>query len=111
MWRALTDPEELLAWDDRRLAPIDPPNGYPREGSPARWRYRLGPVQLVLHDRPRRVAPPRELRSQLYNDELRPTCANCAVSNMGRPDVKASFSARAKFRRQARVAAGVEDPS
>jgi radical SAM protein with 4Fe4S-binding SPASM domain len=50
-----------------------------------------------------------ELRRQLYKFELRKTCANCAVSNMGRPDVKASFAQRAKFRKQARHAAGITD--
>ncbi|MEM7200017.1 MAG: radical SAM/SPASM domain-containing protein [Planctomycetota bacterium] len=40
----------------------------------------------------------RELRSQLYNMQLRDVCANCSVANMGRPDVKASFSHRAKIR-------------
>ncbi|MBK8977311.1 MAG: SPASM domain-containing protein [Planctomycetes bacterium] len=49
-----------------------------------------------------------ELRRQLHRHELRPTCANCAVSNMGRPDVKASFAQRAKFRERARHAAGVK---
>lgn len=47
-------------------------------------------------------APFKELRKQLHNMELRETCANCAVSNMGRPDVKASFAKRAKVRNQAR---------
>ena len=44
----------------------------------------------------------KELRRQLYNFDLRPTCANCAVSNMGRPDVKASFAQRTKVRAHAR---------
>lgn len=48
-----------------------------------------------------------ELRRQLHNMELRETCANCAVSNMGRPDVKASFAQRAKVRTQARSSQGV----
>jgi radical SAM protein with 4Fe4S-binding SPASM domain len=43
--------------------------------------------------------PYAELRSQIYNFELRDVCANCSVANMGRPDVKASFSHRAKVRR------------
>ncbi len=47
-----------------------------------------------------------ELRRQLHRMNLRPTCANCAVSNMGRPDVKASFAQRAKFRARARAAMG-----
>ena len=50
-----------------------------------------------------------ELRRQLHNMELRKTCANCAVSNMGRPDVKAAFAQRSKFRSAAREAAGVRD--
>ncbi len=43
--------------------------------------------------------PYRELRSQIYNMQLRDVCANCSVANMGRPDVVASFSHRAKVRR------------
>lgn len=46
----------------------------------------------------------KELRRQLYNMELRDVCANCSVANMGRPDVKASFSHRAKVRREQRTA-------
>ena len=41
----------------------------------------------------------KELRDQLYSFKLRDVCANCSVANMGRPDVKASFSHRAKVRR------------
>jgi radical SAM protein with 4Fe4S-binding SPASM domain len=41
----------------------------------------------------------RELRRQLYHMQLRDVCANCSVANMGRPDVRASFSHRAKVRR------------
>jgi radical SAM protein with 4Fe4S-binding SPASM domain len=52
----------------------------------------------------------KELRRQLHQMKLRKTCANCAVSNMGRPDVKASFSQRAKFRAAARAEAGVPTP-
>lgn len=40
-----------------------------------------------------------ELRRQIRNMELRDVCANCSVANMGRPDVLASFSHRAKVRR------------
>jgi len=44
--------------------------------------------------------PYQELRSQIYSMQLRDVCANCSVANMGRPDVVASFSHRAKVRRQ-----------
>ena len=44
--------------------------------------------------------PYQELRQQIYDMKLRDVCANCSVANMGRPDVVASFSHRAKVRRQ-----------
>lgn len=37
-----------------------------------------------------------ELRRQIRSLELRPVCANCTISGMGRPDVLASFSRREK---------------
>lgn len=46
--------------------------------------------------------PFRELRKQIVEMKLRDVCANCAVSNMGRPDVLASFSHRAKVKRTQR---------
>ncbi|PIE22475.1 MAG: hypothetical protein CSA62_12125 [Planctomycetota bacterium] len=39
-----------------------------------------------------------ELRRQIRDLELRPVCANCTISGMGRPDVLASFSRREKQR-------------
>ncbi|MCA8954588.1 MAG: SPASM domain-containing protein [Planctomycetes bacterium] len=45
-----------------------------------------------------------ELRRQIREMELRDVCANCSVANMGRPDVLASFSHRAKVRRGNRPA-------
>jgi len=44
--------------------------------------------------------PYEELRHQILSMELRDVCANCSVANMGRPDVQASFSHRAKIRRE-----------
>lgn len=65
VWRALTDPEERVSWDGRLLAPIDAPADYPFAGQHVRWRYRMGGVQMVLHDRPRTVVPPERLQSAL----------------------------------------------
>lgn len=42
----------------------------------------------------------KELRHQLRHAEHRDVCANCTVSNMGRPDVLASFSHRSKVKRE-----------
>ena len=41
----------------------------------------------------------RKLRHEHLTMELRDVCANCSVANMGRPDVLASFSHRAKVKR------------
>ncbi len=49
VWRALTVPAEVEAWDG--VTPCDVPAGYPAPGHHARWFSRMGPVRLVLHDR------------------------------------------------------------
>jgi uncharacterized protein YndB with AHSA1/START domain len=65
VWRALTDPDELVSWDDRMLAPAEDLDRYPFCGQHARWRYRLGSVPLVMHDRPLEVDAPHRLRGKL----------------------------------------------
>jgi radical SAM protein with 4Fe4S-binding SPASM domain len=42
----------------------------------------------------------RQLRHEHLAMEHRDVCANCSVANMGRPDVLASFSHRAKVKRE-----------
>jgi uncharacterized protein YndB with AHSA1/START domain len=71
VWRALTEPSELVAWDERILAPIDTPGGYPFAGQHVRWRYRLGSVQVVLHERPTEIARLERLTSSLNVGSLR----------------------------------------
>jgi len=71
VWRALTDPDEVVAWDERILAPVEPPDRYPFSGQHVRWRYRLGGVQLVMHDRPLEVSSPERLRRMLHVGSLR----------------------------------------
>ena len=41
----------------------------------------------------------KKLREQILTSDYRDVCANCTVANMGRPDVLASFSHRAKIKR------------
>ena len=65
VWRALTDPDELCAWDENLLAPVDPPAGYPCVDAPQRWRYLLRGIQVLMHERPLEVATGRRLRSSL----------------------------------------------
>ncbi len=65
VWRAITDPEEILAWDEHRLSAVDPMGGYPKAGEMVRWRYQLGSVPIVMRDQPLDVAPGRKLHSKV----------------------------------------------
>lgn len=65
VWRALSDPDEVVRWDTGVVEPLDAPPDYPRPGQHVRWRYRLGPLRLLLHDRPAEVRAPELLRSQI----------------------------------------------
>ena len=71
VWRALTEPVELVTWDEQLVAPVEAPSEYPRSGQHVRWRYRLGSVQLVLHDRPQAVVPCKRLHSLLSVGSMR----------------------------------------
>lgn len=71
VWRALTSPEELVAWDERILAPVEIPDRYPFNGQHVRWRYRIGGVQLVMHDRPLEVTFQERLRRTIQIGSLR----------------------------------------
>jgi uncharacterized protein YndB with AHSA1/START domain len=65
VWRALSIPAEVVRWDTGVVEPIDAPADYPRAGQHVRWSYRLGPLPLILHDRPTQVEPPSVLRSSI----------------------------------------------
>ncbi len=65
VWRALTVPAELLAWDEHRLSAVDPIDAYPKAGETVRWRYRVGSVPIVMHDHPLEVVPGRKLHSKV----------------------------------------------
>jgi hypothetical protein len=71
VWRALTDPAEVVAWDERMLALIDEPPSLPLTDCPLRWRYRLGPVQTVLSERAHAVVPPERLCAERRVGSLR----------------------------------------
>jgi len=71
VWRALTDQAELAAWDDRIIAPVECPDGYPFAGQHVRWRYRLGSVPVIMHDRPLEVTAPERLRSAISLGSMR----------------------------------------
>jgi len=61
VWRALSDPREIVRWDETRLALVDRHLDYPKSGERVRWRTKLGGVQLVLSETPSTVEPPEGL--------------------------------------------------
>ena len=63
VWRALTHPNEVEAWDG--VTSLSVPAGYPVPGQHARWEIRTGPLRLTLHDRVRVVDPPACLASTI----------------------------------------------
>jgi uncharacterized protein YndB with AHSA1/START domain len=63
VWRALCDPHEVEAWDGAR--PLAVPPDYPQPRQHARWRTRVGPVPVVLHDRVEAVEPPYRLAARI----------------------------------------------
>jgi hypothetical protein len=65
IWRALCLPAEVIRWDTGVIAPLDAPTDYPRPGQHVRWRYRLGSLPLLLHDRPIQVEHAELLRSAI----------------------------------------------
>ncbi len=65
VWRALSTPTEVVCWDTGVIEPLDAPPDYPRAGQHVRWSYRLGPLPLILHDRPTRVDPASVFRSSI----------------------------------------------
>jgi hypothetical protein len=65
VWQALTRPSEVVCWDTGIIRPLDAPPDYPQAGQHVRWRYRLGPLHLVLHDRPTLVETASTLASSI----------------------------------------------
>lgn len=71
VWRALTDPSEVVLWDTGVERPLEIATDYPQPGQAARWRYELGPLRLTLRDFPIEVVEKRTFRSRI---RLGPFC-------------------------------------
>lgn len=65
VWRALTDPAEVIRWDASLLALVEPAEGYPRVGQNVKWRCSVGTVPVICHDRPLEVVSEERLRSKV----------------------------------------------
>ena len=61
VWRALTEPAEIVRWDETRTALGDRDRSYPKTGECVRWRSKLGAVALVLTETPKEIEPPARL--------------------------------------------------
>ena len=71
VWRALTAPSELTAWNEQILSSIDEPGEYPFAGQHVRWHYRLGSVRVVLHEQPLEIVRLERLCSALRTGSMR----------------------------------------
>jgi len=71
VWKALTHPAEIVAWDERVLGPVDESDDYPFTAGGVRWRYKLGSVQVVMHDRPLEVVQGSRLKRKIRLGSLR----------------------------------------
>ena len=65
VWRALTTPSELIRWDDELIALLDPVPDYPQLGQQVRWRYRIGSVEIIVHQTIQEVQPGERLQSAI----------------------------------------------
>ena len=65
VWRALTIPDECIAWDEHLLSAVDPMSDYPSPGETIRWRYQMGSVPILMKDHPIDVVPGRKLHSKV----------------------------------------------
>ena len=64
VWRALTDPEEMIRWDDQILCLVDPADGYPHACRQIRWRYRMGSIPVTLRHSAVEVVPGERLHTE-----------------------------------------------
>jgi hypothetical protein len=71
VWRALTDPAEIVRWDAAALALLEASESWPGEGSAVVWRYQLGAVSVKLRDRPLEIVREKRLRSAVQLGSFR----------------------------------------
>jgi hypothetical protein len=64
VWRALTDPEAMILWDDQILSLVEPADGYPETCRQIRWRYRMGSVPVTLRHSAVDVVPGERLHTE-----------------------------------------------
>lgn len=63
VWRALTDPAEILRWDERALRLLEPVSLPLAAGSVYSWRYLLGGIPVELREETLEVVAEERLHS------------------------------------------------
>ena len=94
VWRAITDPAELIRWDASALALIEPGEDWPVLGQALVWRYQLGSVPLRLKDTPVEIVPEKRLRSSVSLGSFRFEQSWSLADDGGRTRVGLSIAAR-----------------
>jgi uncharacterized protein YndB with AHSA1/START domain len=61
IWRALTDPAEIVRWDERAVQLLDPVTHPLAPGRVLRWRYLIGGVPLELREEIAVIVPEERL--------------------------------------------------
>lgn len=97
VWRALTDPVELAAWDDRIVgaAVSRPERDLASPGARVRWRCRIGSVQIVRDEEVLEAQRERHLRSRLAMGTMRlERCFTLAGEMIPRPQTRLTVTLR-----------------
>jgi len=94
VWRAITEPAELIRWDTAALALIEPGEDWPALGQALVWRYQLGSVPLRLKDTPVEIVPEKRLRSSVSLGSFRFEQSWSLADDEGRTRVGLSIAAR-----------------
>jgi hypothetical protein len=63
VWRALTDPAEIVRWDERAVQLLEPVAQPLAPGCVLRWRYLVGGVPLELREEIEDVVPEERLHA------------------------------------------------
>jgi hypothetical protein len=94
VWRAITDPAELIRWDAAALALLEPCDDWPLEGRSLVWRYQLGSVSVRLRDKPVEIVPEKRLRSAVALGSFRFEQIWSLADDAGRARVGLSIGAK-----------------
>jgi uncharacterized protein YndB with AHSA1/START domain len=65
VWDALTTPDELIRWDSKLLALLDPISDFPTPGQQVRWRYLVGSVAIAIHQTIQEVRLHERIQSEV----------------------------------------------